>query len=222
MKSAGLVIILTLLSACGSQSNKQAPDHQQLLLSALAAGNATQINTHKNQSQLSTKDKKIINLYLSVLDKKPYRVISDSQQIIKNFSQYNSAQQNVLKPMLVWAYAHPIYRQETAKQVRLLQRKTLLVAPSEIDFIGCETKQKGCAHILRSQIKHLVNQRDLTAALITMADQDPCINLTNENLSGDHGNRCLASRKGSLKIELLPPPVVSLPLWQAMFSDTQP
>ena len=83
MKSAGLVIILTLLSACGSQSNKQAPDHQQLLLSALAAGNATQINTHKNQSQLSTKDKKIINLYLSVLDKKPYRVISDSQQIIK-------------------------------------------------------------------------------------------------------------------------------------------
>ena len=122
--------------------------------------------------------------------------------------------------MLLWAYAHPIYRQETAKQVRLLQRKTLLVAPSEIDFLGCETKQKGCAHILRSQIKHLVNPHELTVALTAMAEQDPCINLTSENLRGDYGNRCLASRKGSLKIELLKPPVISQQLWHAMFSHT--
>ncbi|WP_223788128.1 hypothetical protein [Marinicella meishanensis] len=209
--------LTSLLTACGSPQNvRQNP--QQLLVSALVAQNQQQIEVARERLQLGPKDNQVINLYLLALADQPYQLLSHSQQLVRQYHQYNAAQKNILKPMLLWAYAHPIYRQETAKQVRLLQRETLLVAPSEIDFKLCESNNKGCSNTLRQQMADIAAPVELTEILTEMANNDPCINLTDENVGGDLGNLCLASRKGDLKINLLSKPRYLSAQWQAMLN----
>lgn len=213
-----LVIMYFMLNACGAPT-KPAKDSKQRLIAALVSQNANQVMKHKSSANLSLKNQNIVNLYTLVINNQPYQWMSSSQSLIKNYHHYNQAQQNLLKPMLLWAYAHPIYRQETAKQVRLLQREELLVAPSHIDFMACEQQQKGCANTLRQQIAHMVKPGELTSTLLTMANNDPCINLTNENIGGDIGNQCLASRKGDLKVNLLSQPKFLYTQWEAILSN---
>lgn len=210
-----------LLAACGSQPVKPRVDHQQLLIAALVSQDRNQIINTKSQVKLKVKNTNIINLYLLAINNKPYQVLSNSQLLLKNYHSYNSAQQSILKPMLLWAYAHPIYRQETAKQVRLLQRKTLLVAPSNIKFETCETNNDGCANTLREQVAAVITPTELTQTLQSMAHNDPCINLSNENLKGEFGNQCLASRKGNLKINLISQPQYLYADWEQMLNSVE-
>ena len=151
----------------------------------------------------------MVQLYQLAIEEKPYRLVSNSKLLLQNMHHYSLQQQIILKQMLLWAYAHPIYRQETGKQVRILQRAELLVAPSDINFERCLVKEvaqiNGCS-TLRQQIKHLISTKEINETLNTMANNDPCINLTNANVAGDAANQCLASRKGDLKINLLSVP----------------
>ncbi len=212
-------IICLLLSACGSQPIKPRVNPEQILITALVAQDRSQIITSKSQIKLKIKNNNIINLYLLAINNKPYQLLSNSQLLLKNYHNYNSAQQNIIKPMLLWTYAHPIYRQETAKQVRLLQRETLLVAPSNINFKACEMKNAGCANILREQIAAIITPAELTTTLQSMAHNDPCINLSDENLAGEFGNQCLASRKGNLKINLISHPQYLYDQWAAVLIE---
>ncbi|MGJ8662000.1 MAG: hypothetical protein ACSHWU_00050 [Marinicella sp.] len=178
--------------------------------------------TEKNQLKLNTRTHNIINLYLLAISDEPYKLISHSQKLIMNYHHYNHAQQTILKQLLLWAYAHPIYRQETAQQVRLLQRESLLVAPSKIDFNACETQTTGCANTLRTQLLGIIAPTELTEILLQMANNDPCINLTAENIGGEAGNQCLASRKGTLKINLISKPNFLSQQWQQMLTTINP
>ncbi|MCX7552412.1 hypothetical protein OS175_00855 [Marinicella sp. S1101] len=214
--TTGLFILL--LSACGAPV-KPPVDRQQTLIAALVAQETSQIIASKAQLPMSVKNSNIINLYMLAIKNQPYQLISNSQKLIKNFHHYNPAQQNILKPILLWAYVHPIYRQETAKQVRLLQREELLVAPSEIDFLACEQNDMGCASTLRQQLSAIIAPNEFTATLMDMAHNDPCINLTDENMGGGLGNQCLASRKGDLKVNLLSHPKFLYAQWAQMLNS---
>ncbi|TDR23421.1 hypothetical protein [Marinicella litoralis] len=215
-KFTSIVITFILLSACGSQPSKPQIDHTRLI-AALIAQNNPLIKAERNKLKISTKNRNIINLYQLTINDKPYEVISNSQVLLKNLHHYNLHQQIILKQLLLWAYAHPIYRQETAKQIRILQRESLLVAPSQIDFLLCESENDGCSNALRAQVSHVINPKELTEILTQMAENDPCINLSDENLAGDFGNQCLASRKGDLKINLISKPQFLFDQWQAIF-----
>ncbi len=211
-----ICLICLLVSACGSQPTRPNIDHKQQLIAALVAQDRNQIIANKTPANLKQKNSNIINLYLLAISNQPYQLISNSQLLLKNFHNYNIAQQNIIKPILLWAYVHPIYRQETAKQVRLLQRETLLVAPSNISFKTCETKHPGCANTLREQLASIISPAELTNTLQSMAHNDPCINLSKENLGGEFGNQCLASRKGTLKVNLISSPQFLFAQWESM------
>ncbi len=212
------IAVITLLSGCGSQAIKPVITHE-MLITALIAGNKDQVISIKNKLPVSTKNNNVIKLYLLSVSDKPYELISNSQLLIQNIHHYNHSQQSILKQLLLWAYAHPIYRQETAKQVRLLQRESLLVAPSNIDFKNCETNNSGCANNLREQLQTIISPPEFTEVLLQMAHNDPCINLSTENLGGELGNQCLSSRKGNLKVNLISKPVFLSHQWQAMFNS---
>lgn len=208
-------LIALTLSACGPPP-KPTIDHTQLLVAALVAQDHQNVMTHKSKVRLSIKNQNIINLYLLAIKNEPYQLLSHSQKLINNYHHYNAAQQKIIKPLLLWSYAHPIYRQETAKQVRLLQREELLVAPSNIDVKACEQNTEGCANTLREQVASIISPPEFTATLLDMAHNDPCINLTEENLGGVFGNQCLASRKGDLKVNLLSIPQFLFGQWDSI------
>jgi len=217
-KITPIILLIILLTGCGSQPIKPVNNHSALI-AALIAQDQHKINLEKSKLSIGTKNSNIINLYLMAIQDKPYNVINHSQKLLPNFHHYNLYQQMILKPILLWAYAHPIYRQETAKQVRILQRESLLVAPSNISFMSCEKKNEGCANNLRTQLAHVIDSKAFTETLTQMAENDPCINLTDENLAGEFADQCLASRKGNLKINLISKPKFLFNQWQAIFDS---
>ncbi|MCB1583154.1 MAG: hypothetical protein R3E90_05365 [Marinicella sp.] len=220
MKKTLIILTFLMLISCGNQPVKPQKT-TDLLISALIAQNTALIDNEKTKLQLGTKNNNIIGLYLLALQNQPYQLISNSQVLMQNMHHYNLPQQIILKQLLLWAYAHPIYRQETAKQVRILQRETLLVAPSNIDFVACESENEGCANTLRQQVAHIISAHELTEALTQMAENDPCINLSDENMTGEFANQCLASRKGNLKINLISTPKFLFNQWQSAFEGEQ-
>lgn len=220
MYKIGLILtFIALLTACGNPSNQRKTSQNGLLIAALVAQDHNKIIAAKSQLKLNPYNKQIVDLYLFAVSDEPYQLLSHSQQLINNFHQYTAAQQRILKPMLLWAYAHPIYRQETAKEVRLLQRETLLVAPSKIDFAACEERQTGCSSTLREQVANIIAPMEFTEILVQMANNDPCINLSQENVGGESGHQCLASRKGDLKINLISKPQYLFAQWEDMFDS---
>ncbi len=222
MYKFGLFLIFTaLLAACGSPGNQRKNSQNGLLIAALVAQDHNKIVAANSRLKLNQQNQQIIDLYLLAVSDEPYQLLSHSQQLIKNFHQYNAAQQRILKPMLLWAYAHPIYRQETAKEVRLLQRETLMVAPSNINFAACEKSESGCSSTLRNQVANIIAPVEFTETLEQMANNDPCINLTQENVGGESGHQCLASRKGDLKINLISKPQFLFAQWEDLF-DSHP
>ncbi len=222
LKNGFILTCVILLTACGSPNNKRNSSENNVLIAALVAQNQSKIMAAKAQTKLSSEISNIVDLYVLAVKDQPYQLLSHSQQMIKDYQQYNAAQKSIIKPMLLWAYAHPIYRQETAKQVRLLQRETLMVAPSNIDFSACEVNQNGCSNILREQVADILAPVELTEILIQMANNDPCINLTQENVGGELGNLCLASRKGDLKINLISKPQYLFAQWEALLDSQSP
>ena len=213
-----LLITIALLAACAAQPTK--PDYNPLVR-ALISQDRSAIITERGQFSLSTKTNNVINLYLLMIDNNPSAVVANSKILIENYHQYSFYQQQILKPLLLWAYLHPIYRRETGKDIRILQREELLVAPSNIDFSQCIDEQPVCANLMRGRLKAISSPNEINTRLVEMANNDPCINLTDKNMAGDFGNQCLANRKGDLKINLLSPPNFLADQWQAVLEDRQ-
>lgn len=213
----GLLVFL-LLAACGSGPQIKPNSPIQLLVQALTAKNNSAITQYKPVISNKRKVLNMVQLYQLTADELPYRVVTNSQLLLENIHHYTLAQQIILKELLLWAYAHPIYRQETGKQVRILQRTELLVAPSDINFAHCtlnhdQSSDNTCSP-LREKVRHLISDSVMNETLNTMANNDPCINLTQENIAGDAANQCLASRKGDLKINLLSVPNFLASQWE--------
>lgn len=212
-----LLLLVFLLSSCGSGSQVKPKGPKTQLIQALTAKNNVGITQHKSTIKNKTKALNVVQLYQLAISNEPYRVVSNSQLLLQNIQHYSFSQQTILKQILLWAYAHPIYRQETGKQIRILQRAELLVAPSDIDFAKCLvhdlSQVKGCS-TLRKQVAHIISNKELNETLHTMASNDPCINLTDNNVAGDAANQCLASRKGDLKINLLSVPNFLSSQWE--------
>ncbi len=206
-----LLSMFLLLVGCGA---KPKPISQkELLINALMIKDNRAITQHKTIIEDKRRVLNLVQLYQLMVANEPYRVIANSQILLGNIHHYSLPQQAILKQILLWAYAHPIYRQETGKQIRILQRTELLVAPSEVDFLKCERDLSTCSD-LRRQIEHIISTKELNEALYLMADHDPCINLGDEGLTGDFANQCLASRKGDLKINLLSMPSFLVEQWE--------
>ncbi len=206
-----ILFVSTLLTACGG--GVKPTNKKELLINALVSKNSEAIRANSQAIGAKPKAKTLVHLYQFAIENKPYRLVANSQTTLRDINQYSLPQQTLLKKLLLWAYAHPIYRQETGKQVRILQRTELLVAPSDIDFDKCLKQSKGCS-TLRNQVSHLFDGVQLNAVLNTMAHSDPCINLSDENLAGESASRCLATRKGDLKINLLSAPIFLASEWE--------
>ena len=210
------VLAVLLFSACGSGPQVKPLSPKAALIQALVAKDNAAITQHKSILNSKRKTLNVVQLYQLAIEEKPYRLVSNSKLLLQNMHNYTLQQQLILKQMLLWAYAHPIYRQETGKQVRILQRAELLVAPSHIDFKKCETEgavAKGCS-ALRGLVRDIISDKEINEILYIMANNDPCINLSTENVAGDAANQCLASRKGDLKINLLSVPVFLSDQWE--------
>ncbi|WP_154222733.1 hypothetical protein [Marinicella rhabdoformis] len=211
------VLAVLLLSACGGGPQLKPLSPKAALIQALVAKDNAAITQHKSILNNKRKTLNVVQLYQLAIEEKPYRLVSNSKLLLKNIHHYSLQQQIILKQMLLWAYAHPIYRQETGKQVRILQRAELLVAPSDINFNKCQSENltdiKGCS-ALRQLVNHIISTHEMNETLNTMAGNDPCINLTQENIAGDAANLCLASRKGDLKINLLSVPNFLSDQWE--------
>lgn len=218
MRQLVLFVIILVLAACAGAPTK--PDYNPLV-NALISQNKSAIISARAAQPLSVKNNNIINLYLLMIDNNPSAVVANSKLLIENYHQYNFYQQQILKPILLWAYLHPIYRRETARDIRILQREELLVAPSNIDFAQCIDEQPMCANLMRGRLKTISSPDEINQRLIEMANNDPCINLSDQNLAGDFASQCLANRKGNLKINLLSSPKFLADQWLAVLEDRQ-
>ncbi|MCF6300068.1 MAG: hypothetical protein L3J52_02955 [Proteobacteria bacterium] len=200
------VLIVILLSACGSNPVKPISIDTSALVRALLQQDKIQIQQQKDLIGLGTRTSNIINLYLMLLHDNPIGIVNNSEQLITNIHHYSLQQQVVLQKILLWAYAIQIYRHETGQQIRILQTEQLLLAPSNINFGECELLKEHCSVELRNRLGAFVSAQELSETLFIIANNDPCINLTHENLAGDFASQCLASRKGDLKVNLLSRP----------------
>ena len=218
MRQIVLLFVIFLLGACAGTPTK--PDYNPLV-NALISQDRSAIIAARGTQTLSVKNDNIINLFLLMVDNNPTAVVTHSKLLIENYHQYSFYQQQILKPILLWAYLHPIYRRETARDIRILQREELLVAPSNIDFAQCIDEQPMCANLMRGRLKAISSPHEINQRLIEMANNDPCINLSDKNLAGDFANQCLANRKGDLKINLLSTPKFLADQWLAIFEDRQ-
>jgi hypothetical protein len=218
MRQLVLFVIILVLAACAAAPTK--PDYNPLV-NALISQNKSAIISARAAQPVSVKNDNIINLYLLMIDNNPSAVVANSKLLIENYHQYNFYQQQILKPILLWAHLHPIYRRETARDIRILQREELLVAPSDIDFAQCVDEQPMCANLMRGRLKTISSPDEINQRLIEMANNDPCINLSNQNLAGNFASQCLANRKGNLKINLLSSPKFLKDQWLAVLENRQ-
>jgi len=212
-------LLLTLLvaaglSACGG-SNTRANPRTGTLAQALSQGDKATIQQQLSASGLSPAARTLAEMRLMQIENRPLPVAALSRELVAQHASLHPAQQAILKSLVLWANALPIYRQEIARKVRILQREKLYLAPSHIDLARCANEAPGCANALRRHLGALVDNDTLNATLMDMARRDPCINLTEQLQSDEKAHRCLSKQMGEIAVELLPPPAIPAAQWQS-------
>lgn len=206
------LILGSILSGCGS--NQVKPPATTELADSLALAAVDEIKRYRN-TNLSDVGGRLVDLYVLMLEQKPRQAERVLTQLARSEATFSANQAVIFKQSKLWVNALLIYRQETAKQVRILQRKTLLLAPSQVDFNHCQQGVAAdCANLRRQQLQGVIDPQQLTELLLQMANNDPCINLSEQNLGADVANRCLATRRGEQQVELLKVPRFSAEQWQ--------
>lgn len=206
-------IFAFLLFGCGSNQTKPQLTTSKLA-DALALAAPDQVKQYRNIN-LSAVAGRLVDLYVLMLEQRPRQANRILNQLARLETGLSAEQSVIFKQAKLWVNALLIYRQETAKQVRILQRKTLLLAPSQVDFSHCQQAVAAdCASRYRQQLQGMISPQKLTKLLLQMADNDPCINLSGQNLGADVANRCLATHRGERQVELLKVPRFSAEQWQ--------
>ena len=209
----GLALLL-ISCAPPKQPPPQQPSSQ--LLNALLDSNPNAVQQAMGQANITPETRQIIGLYILVLRNQHHQLADQSSGLLQRYGNLSNNQKKIANDIISWALIRKIYRQETARQVRIFQREELLVAPSDIDFESCVQPAKHCANDLRKRLYPLIDAKQLTQTLLEMAAKDPCINLSKVNRAGEFASNCLATRKGNLKLVLLPPPQFDRAQWQAI------
>lgn len=211
------ITTLTLALCSCTPPKKVVQANHSDLESALANNNLSAIQKSLGNSNLNNTNRQLVYLYTLLLQDRHHNIVDQSKNLISRYNQLTSEQKKIATDILSWAYARKIYRQETAQQVRLFQREQLLLAPSNIDFSSCLNVSSRCANQYRSDIATIISGPELNKILSKMAAKDPCINLSTTDKGGDTANKCLASRKGNLKVTLLQKPRFSRSQWASLF-----
>ena len=208
-----LLLAIVGLSACGG--NTRPNNSAGELAQALSQGDKAAIQRHLSTTDLPPAARALAEMRLMQMEKRPLPVAALSRELVAGYEQLNPAQQAILKRMTLWANAQPIYRQEIGRQVRILQREKLYLAPSHIDLARCANESPGCANALRRHLAALVDTESLNNTLMDMARRDPCINLTDQLQSDEKAHRCLRKQMGEIDVELLPAPVIPVSQWES-------
>lgn len=210
-----------LVSCSKPEAVKPIVDDSVLLSQHLAANRLPQAKFLLPSINNSINSKNIIELYL-VLREQGELALSNQVKYLKQFyPQMNFIHQSIYNQIAQRVYLKQIYRQEVSPPVRILQRDSLFLAPSNIDFKKCLNVQRTyCANEARAKLLEIITLEEITRNLKSMALKDPCVNLS-YTLKGDvEANRCLKSSKGDLRIENLPKPLITSNQWlQAITND---
>ncbi len=212
-----LAPLILLLSACPQKTEVKPGGNKARLVNALVDARKDAIVQAMTAHPVSAINRDIIALYMLMLDDNLYAISSDSLGFLPRYNGLTSPQKNIVGDILSWAFMQQIYRHETAGQVRILQRQELLLAPSRLQFSECRSHNPNCANDLRKNIRPVLSFDALNTQLMRMAEADPCINMSKENKGAEVANRCLASRKGNLKVTLVRKPNFTRQLWQSLF-----
>jgi hypothetical protein len=207
------LVLLALLGSCGAPNKKV--NYRDQLINAIIQGNQSSAELLLPKLNLSVNNRNLILQYFDMLSGKSLPLIQSL--MVTNPMTINETQPVFLKihrALNMWVFLSEIYRIEVSKDIRILQREQLYLAPSEVDFSKCQTAvNENCAQNSRTQLYHFMNQEQIIEKLQNMAMRDPCINLTMSLEGEDKANACLKKRMGELKVELLDKPEFSYQDW---------
>lgn len=211
------IIAVLLVHACGKKVPVQTLDDHQLLAQALSKNDEATVQSIREKLRLTENTQNIIDLYFKLGEVAPASLNARIDYLQQFNSSMKKTDQRFVRDMAVWIYSQQIYQQEISPPVRILQREKLYLAPSGIDFSKCadvntQTTTQ-CAIDLRKKLMPLITGQDLVDQLKKMANNDPCVNLSNILKGEEIAHRCLKKSKGQLKIELLPKPRFSYEQW---------
>lgn len=206
---------ILVLQSCGSPK-KQHSD-KELLIQAIMEGNKGSVEMLLQKVPLGVDRRNLILQYFLMQEDKTLPLIQSlmaTNQMVEDEPPQYKEFLNMHKAINSWAFLHEIYRLEVAKDIRILQREQLFLAPSNVDFEKCQLKTSAnCAYNSRKQLYRFYNQQQIIDELRNMAQNDPCINLTQSLQDETKANRCLKKRMGELQVVLKQKPQFTYQQW---------
>lgn len=215
-KNYRFLIIMALsfgLLSCGAPVVKVSP--RDVLIQNIVENNKSAVLQNLPNAGLSTNVRNLIIQYFDMQENMNLKLVQ-SLLVTNNLVKQESAGFTKINQALnTWAFLQEIYRIEVAKDVRILQRDKLYLAPSNVNFNKCQnTKSSDCAINSRTQLNAFLNQEQITSELKLMAENDPCINLTIELQDDIKANQCLQKRMGEIDVLLISKPQFSFQDWK--------
>ena len=217
-KLLSITLISLLIIGCGKPTEVK-PNNKTLLAQALYLKNFDSAQKLMNNVNLSEKTQNLIKANKAMQLGSEPGLQKELHTLQKIYSQMSPSHQALYNKMHQWLLLKQIYRIEIAPPVRILQRKELYLAPSNINFNVCQTTPARCASEQRAELTKLITPEVIAQELKRMALKDPCANLSNSLKDSAFANRCLNSSKGDLRIELLPKPFFTQSKWLQVISD---
>lgn len=210
-----LVFISLFFTACEKKPVIVVPSDKQILIEAVRSKNFNSANIYLKNIRLTENSQNLIYFYISLYFDNLLTLNNTINYLDQFYSGMSIAQQSVFNQMTSWVYLKSIYRHEISPPVRILQRKELLLAPSEIDFDLCmhNPENSHCATQQRKTLLMFMTNKQITYTLKKMALKDPCVNLSSKPQGQKIANRCLQKSTGELKVSLLPVPFFTYNEW---------
>lgn len=207
-----VVSFIILMTACGTPVVKV--DYKMQLAQAIVDNNEFIANSLLSKISLSGNSRNLISQYFDVRNNKQVtlmRKLTISNPMVTN---ENKSFSEIHRAINIWTFAEEVYRIEIAKAVRILQRKELFIAPSEVDFHKCKAFDSNkCAREARKQLYQYIGSKELSELLYKMAEKDPCINLTEELIGQQTADLCLQKRMGETQVDLIALPEFTVDDW---------
>lgn len=209
-----LTSLIFLLISCGNK--KVVIDDKDLLSRAIVEGNKGSVEALLQKVEVGVNRRNLILQYFYMLEDKALPLI---QSLMVTNTMVAEEQQAVFLKMHrdinSWVFLHEIYRLEVSKDIRLLQRDQLFLAPTNVKFDKCQlTVSESCAHNSRKELYQFMNQEQIILELKQMASKDPCVNLTQSLQGEDKANHCLQKRMGEVDVVLIKKPQYSFQEWR--------
>jgi hypothetical protein len=218
IKLISITFITLFIISCGKPTEVK-PNKKVLLAQALYLKNFNSVQGLLKQVKLSENTLNLINANKAMHQGSEPGLQKELRYLHQFYSQMSPSHQVLYNQMRQWLLLKQIYRTEIAPPVRILQRKELYLAPSNINFNVCQTTPARCASEQRTELAEFITKKVVAQELKKMALKDPCANLSNSLKDSTFANRCLNSSKGDLRIELLAKPFLTQSKWLQVMSN---